>query len=359
MKKKVRVIAFYLPQFYPTPENDKWWGKGFTEWTNVARAKPLFKGHQQPVIPADLGFYDLRLKEIKVEQAKMAREAGIEGFCYWHYWFAGKRMLEKPFNQVLKEKSLEFPFCLGWANHSWTGVWKDEPDRYLINQTYPGKDDDRKHFNFLKKAFKDSRYIRIKNKPIFVIFKPTNIPNVKNKLDFWRKLAIESGFEGLYIIGINMNDFESGIKLGLDAVILSRLGIVNYNQKIKNEFTRIVWGISKRVSIGGPRVIDYSQAIKYLIPDLNTFDVPAYPCVFPNWDNTPRKGKKGFVLQGSTPTLFKKHLSDAVKKIKTNCDQEGLIFIKSWNEWAEGNYLEPDLKWGKQYLDILRDVIFE
>jgi len=356
-KKIARVIAFYLPQFHPTPENDKWWGKGFTEWTNVASAKPLFKGHEQPVIPADLGFYDLRLPETRFAQAQLAASYGVEGFCYWHYWFGGRRMLERPFDEVLNSGSPDFPFCLGWANHSWNGIWKDEPHRKLIDQTYPGRDDDVAHFNYLLSAFLDKRYIRVDDKPLFVIFKPTDIPNAKEKFNFWRTLANKAGLKGLHIVGINMYDFKDADELGLDAVIVSTLAVINSKNSIINQMMRVFWGVRRRFSIGGPRVLSYKEAIKYLIPDLKKFSCEAYPCAFPNWDNTPRKGRKGFVLLNSTPKLFERHLTDAVESVKNLPEDHKLIFIKSWNEWAEGNYLEPDKKWGLKYLEVVRRVI--
>lgn len=354
---KARVIAFYLPQFHPTPENDQWWGRGFTEWTNVASAKPLFKGHEQPVVPADLGFYDLRLPETRVAQADMAATYGVEGFCYWHYWFAGRRMLERPFNEVLESGSPDFPFCLGWANHSWSGIWKDEPHRLLIDQTYPGEADDRAHFDYLVTAFRDDRYIKVDGKPVFVIFKPTDIPDAKRRFDFWRELALQAGLKGLHIVGINMLDFKNSASLGLDAVIASTLAVNNTGSSFLNEVTRVFWGIRKKLSLGGPRVVDYSEAIKHLIPDLKSFQCEAYPCVYPNWDNTPRKGRKGFVLSNSTPDLFEKHLNDALNAVEDREEQHRLIFVKSWNEWAEGNYLEPDTRWGLQYLQALQRVI--
>jgi len=357
IKNKARVIAFYLPQFHPTPENDLWWGRGFTEWTNVASAKPLFKGHDQPVIPADLGFYDLRLPETRVAQACMAATYGVEGFCYWHYWFGGRRMLERPFNEVLESGSPDFPFCLGWANHSWSGIWKDEPHRLLIDQTYPGEADDRAHFEYLLTAFRDDRYIKVDGKPVFVIFKPTDIPDAKRRFDFWRELALQAGLKGLHIVGINMLDFTNPASLGLDAVIASTLAVNNTGNSLLNEVTRVFWGIRKKLSLGGPRVVDYSEAIKHLIPDLNSFQCEAYPCVYPNWDNTPRKGRKGFVLSNSTPNLFEEHLSNALSAVEDRDEQHKFIFVKSWNEWAEGNYLEPDTKWGLQYLEALQRVI--
>ena len=356
-EKKARVIAFYLPQFHPTPENDQWWGKGFTEWTNVASAKPLFKEHEQPVIPADLGFYDLRLPETRVAQAEMAATYGIEGFCYWHYWFAGRRMLERPFNEVLASGSPDYPFCLGWANHSWSGIWKDEPHRLLIDQTYPGEADDRAHFEYLLTAFRDHRYMTVDGKPIFVIFKPTDIPDAKRLFDFWRELAVKAGLKGLHIVGINMLDFNDPAELGLDAVTMSSMAVINTANPLVNEASRIIWGLRRRLALGGPRVVEYSEAIKHLIPDLNQFDCEAYPCVYPNWDNTPRKGRKGFVLANSTPVLFEQHLNEAVDALKGRADEHKLVFLKSWNEWAEGNHLEPDTKWGVQYLEAVKRVV--
>lgn len=357
LKKAARVIAFYLPQFHPTPENDEWWGKGFTEWTNVASAKPLFKRHEQPIIPADLGFYDLRLSETREHQAEMAAANGVEGFCYWHYWFDSKRMLERPFDEVLESGTPDFPFCLGWANHSWSGIWKDEPHRLLIDQTYPGEADDRAHFEYLLKAFKDPRYMTIDEKPIFVIFKPTDMPDAKKRFDLWRELALQAGLKGLHIVGINMLDFKDAAALGLDAVILSTLAVTNTANSIVNEATRIMWGIRRRLSIGGPRIVEYSEAVKHLIPDLEQFDCEAYPCVYPNWDNTPRKGRKGLVLANSTPALFEEHLKDAVSRVDKRPVDNKLVFLKSWNEWAEGNHLEPDVKWGMQYLQAVKRVI--
>ena len=197
-----RVIAFYLPQFHPIPENDKWWGVGFTEWTNVSKAKPLFKGHYQPKIPSDLGFYDLRVSETQVAQAKMAADNGIEGFCYWHYWFAGKRLLERPFNQVLKSGDPDFPFCLAWANYSWTGIWHGCPDRILIEQSYPGLKDYESHFKALVQAFHDPRYMKIEGKPIFIVYYPPGLPQPNRFTDYWNELALKNGLPGIYFLGI-------------------------------------------------------------------------------------------------------------------------------------------------------------
>jgi len=193
--KRARLIAFYLPQFHPIPENDQWWGPGFTEWTDVAKAKPLFPGHYQPHIPADLGFYDLRVPETRAAQAELARKAGIEGFCYWHYYFAGKRLLERPFNEVLASGEPDFPFCLGWANHKWVGR-----QGLLIDQTYPGPADHEAHFYSVLPAFHDRRYIRVKNKPLFLIFYPKGLPDAKAFIDQWQNLAVKNGLEGIHFV---------------------------------------------------------------------------------------------------------------------------------------------------------------
>jgi hypothetical protein len=217
---KARLIAFYLPQFHPIPENDQAWGKGFTEWTNVAKAKPLFPGHNQPKIPADLGFYDLRLPEARQAQADLARAYGIEGFCYWHYWFAGKRVLERPFNEVLKSGEPNFPFCLAWANQTWTGIWHGCPDRVLIEQTYPGLADYTTHFYTLLEAFTDPRYITVEGKPLFLVYNPEELPDPKQFTDCWRDLAIKSGLKGLYLIGVARHEYWFPEPNGFDASII-------------------------------------------------------------------------------------------------------------------------------------------
>lgn len=356
-KKNARVIAFYLPQFHPIPENDSWWGKGFTEWTNVARARPLFDGHEQPHLPADLGFYDLRLPEVRAAQAEMAMKHGIEGFCYWHYWFGGRRLLERPFNEVLESGQPDFPFCLGWANESWTGVWNNEPRRMLLEQTYPGKADDRAHFDYLLKAFNDPRYIMVDGKPLLFIYKPLKLPDAKRRLDQWREWAHQAGLKGLYILGNNQMDYTDAFGLGLDGAVVTTLGVITAKNAVINKAKWLYWGISKKLDLGGPRTIAYREAIEHLIPDLKKFDFDAYPCAYPNWDHTPRSGRKGLVLTASSPELFEKHMKDAVAAVSTRDEEHRLVFLKSWNEWAEGNYMEPDTFWGHAYLEALRRVI--
>jgi hypothetical protein len=227
----------------------------------------------------------------------------------------------------------------------------------LIDQTYPGDEDDRAHFQFLLKAFRDERYITVDGKQMLVIFKPTDMPDSKRRFDLWRDLAWKAGLKGLYIVGINMLDFKNANELGLDAVTVSTLAVTNTDNPFVNELGRITWGIRRKLSLGGPRILQYKEATKHLIPDLKQFDCEAYPCVFPNWDNTPRKGRKGLVLANSSPELFEKHLKDAIKAVDGRVEDHKLIFVKSWNEWAEGNYLEPDTKWGLEYLQALKRAV--
>lgn len=356
MNAKPRVIALYLPQFHPIPENDEWWGKGFTEWTNTAKAKPLFKDHYQPHVPADLGFYDLRLEESRCAQADLAQSCGIEGFCYYHYWFGnGKELLERPFNEVLRAGKPDFPFCLAWANQSWAGVWHGLDKRVLIEQTYPGEEDHRQHFETLLPAFNDQRYIKVCGKPVFVIYRPSELPGGQKTLDFWRGLAVKAGLPGLYLIAEHDDLSGAAMPVGYDAYICQRnfprrRECISWSEPLKKIEGKLL-DIFKR-----PTIIDYQTYINHLIPDRYESE-HAIPCVLPNWDNTPRSGYRGLVMLGSTPELFAKQVDKALRHVQKKNVNERFLFIKSWNEWAEGNYLEPDLRYGHKYLDALRDAL--
>lgn len=351
---KARLLALYLPQYHPIPENDKWWGAGFTEWTNVAKAKPLFPGHRQPNIPADLGFYDLRLPELREQQASLAKEYGIEGFVYWHYWFGGgKRLLERPFAEVVDSKSPDFPFCLAWANQTWSGVWHGCPNRVLLEQSYPGADDVENHFYALLPAFKDPRYIKIKGKNLFAIYRPSELRNANQFMSIWRDLARREFAPDFHFMAIqnhpwsrraaNYDSFTTNPPCHWSGS-QARVGKINLNGKVY------------QLRPEGPRVFSYSD---YVEKSLSFFpgEDRFFPCVVPNWDNTPRTRMNGFVYIGSTPSLYGRHLRDAINLVGSRDFDERVVFIKSWNEWAEGNYLEPDLTHGRAYLDAtLREV---
>jgi len=342
------IIAFYLPQFHPTPENDEWWGNGFTEWTNVTKAKPLFRGHHQPNLPADLGFYDLRLAEVREEQASMAKDYGIGGFAYWHYWFSGRRILERPFNEVLDSGKPDFPFCLAWANETWSGIWHGRPNDVLIRQEYPGEGDYRKHYEYARTAFQDDRYLTMNQKPIFIVYRPKQIPNSHRFIDLWNKWAIHDGFSGVQFIAISNNvekDYNALIKKGYNGVIPNRLS--QLSTKADSLLSKI-W----RKSTGKPFVLSYAAASRYFIGDDEEKE-SCYPVLIPNWDNSPRSGKRALILKGSSPELFGRHVESVLALEKR------LVFLKSWNEWAEGNYMEPDHRFGRGYLEVLKNILSE
>lgn len=364
MKKpnvKARVFAFYLPQFHPIPENDKWWGKGFTEWTNVGKAKKLFPGHYQPHIPADLGYYDLRVEETREAQAEMAKKYGIEGFIYWHYWFGnGKRLLERPINEVLKLGKPDFPFAFAWANETWKGFAHGLKNRnILINQTYPGKDDYIAHFYEVLPAFKDKRYIKVDGKPLFVIYKPEELPDIKLFIELWQDLAVENGLNGIYFVAHHKNiksqDEEKKVineylLKGFDSINFVRLS--NYNNSLWFKLYKSILHKIFRM----PAISNYKCNAKYFTNG-NDKDIKVIPTVIPNWDHTPRSGKEGLVLVNSTPQNFRNNIRVTLNNVMHKPSEHRIIFIKSWNEWAEGNYLEPDLKWGYRYLEQLADEI--
>lgn len=359
----MEIIAYYLPQYYPFKENNEWWGEGFTEWTNVGKAKPLFKSHYQPKVPADLGYYDLRISDVREKQVSLAIEAGVTGFCYWHYWFGdGRRLLDMPFREVLNSGKPGFPFCLGWANESWKAkVWNSEnttEDTILMEQKYLGKQDIESHFFEILPAIKDSRYIKIDNKPIFVIYKPFLIPDVSEFITTWNKLAKEQGFEGgFFFIGhtLNSDEKKSILEMGFDAVNIVRTGEHRYNL---NVIKIIPFKLFRFKILKKPLKLNYSFISKYFIQEIDK-DENVFPTIIPNWDHTPRSGNYGVVFHKSTPKLFKEHVIKALEVIKNKPKSRQVLFLKSWNEWGEGNYMEPDLKFGKGYINELKNALNE
>ncbi|MFH1819228.1 MAG: glycoside hydrolase family 99-like domain-containing protein [Pseudomonadota bacterium] len=352
MNQKISAIAFYLPQFHPIPENDLWWGKGFTEWTNTAKAKPLFQGHYQPHVPADLGFYDLRCAESREAQAKLAKEYGITGFCYYHYWFGGKRILERPFNEVLSSSQPDLPFCLCWANQTWTGIWHGTPNKILVEQTYPGEADYRAHFEALLPAFSDSRYIRVQGKPLFVVYRPSELPDAKAFVRLWTEWAQAAGLPGFYFVGVNHNDKWTPQQDHFDAAILQKLPPKKPNVPWKYPLLKLRQ-LRHNFQLTIHRYAD-------IYPTLTRNEQPnhvEFPCAIPNWDNTPRSGLNGLVMQDSTPALFQQHFDACLRNAKRLPEDQQIVFVKSWNEWAEGNHLEPDLRYGHAYLEVVKNAL--
>lgn len=360
---KVRVIAFYLPQYHPTPDNDKWWGKGFTEWTNVGKAKPLFRGHYQPKVPADLGYYDLRLPESRIAQAELAKEAGIEGFCYYHYWFGnGKQELEMPFNEVVRTGEPDFPFCLCWANESWHAkLWNMDGSvtkHTLIEQQYGDKEEWKQHFEYLLPAFKDRRYIKIQNKPVFLIYKEEDFPKVNNFIDYWNGLALRNGFDGIYFIAqkaifVTPSIVKNVLQKGFDAI--NTVGLWTARSRKRTIFEKCIDKFRQFI-LHIPSVYSYAKMYPFFLSDIDKLE-NIYPTLIPNWDHTPRSGAAGYVLTGSTPQLFKKHTQQVLSIVEKKSIEHQIIFLKSWNEWGEGNYMEPDLKFGKGFIEALHSEL--
>lgn len=363
---KARVIAFYLPQYHPFKENDEWWGKGFTEWTNVGKAKPLFRNHCQPRVPADLGYYDLRLPIVREQQAQMARDAGIEGFMYWHYWFGnGRTLMREIFDEVLTTGKPDFPFCLGWANHSWTRrTWNTtaqyKKDVNLMIQEYPGEEDHIMHFYDVLPAFKDKRYICVDGKPIFMVYDPFALPNVRQFMDLWNRLARENGIEkGIHFIGLAtgwIERYHKVLDMGFDAIAPSNLWLAE--SKVKGKFLKM---FEHKLRHYFPKIAPldkykYKDIIKYLFTEYDKLE-NGYPSIIPNWDRSPRGGRRAVIYTGSTPQLFKEHMLEAIEFVKEKEPEHQIIFLRSWNEWAEGNYVEPDLKYGHGYLDVIRELL--
>ena len=362
---RARIIAFFLPQFYPTPTNNHWYGNGFTEWTNVGKAKPLFRGHYQPKIPADLGYYDLRYPEIRKMQAEMAKEAGIEGFCYYHYWFSkGRTELDFPLKEVIRLQQPDYPFCLCWANQSWySKFWNNDIlsiPKLITEQKY-NEEDDLYHFRDLIDTFRDKRYIKVEGKLLFMIYRPLEFNNVNTFITKWQKYALDYGLPGFYFVGQAINDDQAKkiLELGFNGVNIVRkddyLNNWKYNNIIRRIHDKIIRGLG-----GAPYHYKYKDISKFFIKeDGIERENNIFPTIIPNWDHTPRSGKSGVVFHQSTPDYFRIHVEKALKTISPKKDEYKIIFLKSWNEWGEGNYMEPDLKFGLGYIDALKKSLQE
>lgn len=368
MNKHIEIIAFYLPQYHPFKENDEWWGKGFTEWTNVGKAKPLFRGHNQPRVPSELGYYDLRLPIVREQQAQMAKDAGVTAFCYWHYWFGnGKRLIPEVFDEVLESGKPDFPFCLGWANHSWFAKnWNSDgttKEKLLMEQTYPGIEDERMHFEFLKKAFCDSRYVKVDGKPLLYIFDPISIPeDYINHLREWTK---QIGFPDLFLVAnvsSTIQEKEPILLKGFNAVNYQRLGGLNKQSLVNNMGVGGIRLYAAWRRIKGfllhkpPFMYDYRSYYKYLINE-DDYCNDVIPSLLPQWDHTPRSGRNGVFFVHATPDIFKKHVREALDAVKNKPSSLRILFLKSWNEWGEGNMMEPDLTYGRGFINALKEEL--
>ena len=371
----IKPIAFYLPQFHEIEENNRWWGAGFTEWTNVRNAYPIYKGHQQPKTPLDNNYYNLLNKETMQWQAKLAKEYEIYGFCMYHYWFKdGKKLLEKPAENLLKWKDIDIHFCFSWANESWIRTWSkvegndwnecrdrnigndaENDSGILMEQDYGNELNWKQHFEYLLPFFKDSRYIKVEKKPLFLIYRPLKIACLERMLACWEHLAIANGFEGIYVLSTN-DDVEGNPFIK---------GVVKY-EPVCTQKTVLKWNTYCRDNLGKfrKRIFgsylkknDYDKVWKGVLKKFH-FKNNTFPGAFVNYDDTPRRGKNGAVFINATPEKFYHYFSELVKQCKSFYKQE-YIFITAWNEWAEGAYLEPDKENGYAYLEAVRDAVLE
>lgn len=366
----MKTIAFYLPQFHRTPENDKWWGEGFTEWTNMKKAQPLFEGHYQPRIPLNKNYYDLSDVENIRWQAKIAKENGIYGFCFYHYWFNGKLLLEKPIHLFRENEDIDMNYCLSWANENWTNGWVSDKNNILIEHDFNNKDDWKKHIDYFISFFKDERYIKIDNKPVLIIYYPNIVGNVlKEMMDFWKEEAKKAGFDGITYIfqhsyfyydkSTDKSLFDYGIEFQPGFSMLPKNHTYNKIQNIKikiSKFLQQKLHIYLHLKNKKLTKYDYDEIWKELL-SINP-EPYMFPGAFVGWDNTPRKGNRGSVIVGGNPEKFKHYFRELVKKTK-EIYKKDYIFIFAWNEWAEGGYLEPDEKYGYQYLNSIKDVLLK
>lgn len=367
---KSKILSIYLPQFHTIPENDEWWGKGFTEWVNVKRGKAFYPGHYQPRVPLHNNYYDLSDVRVLEKHAKMAEKAGISGFCFYQYYFCGKKLLEKPIENYRDYSKVDFPYCLIWANESWVRTWyrADTNNELLLRQKYGGEVEWREHFYYLLDFFKDDRYIKIDNKPVYIIYIPQNIRYRKEMFATWEKLAIEAGFDGLFLIAMNTShgkadksdfydaflNFEPMVSLFGDDVSWRKRFLswksthINYIKKNKTSLANRLWAKND---------YSYSYLCKFIEKKARMSDRKTFSGVFVGWDNTPRKDEEGIIVRGSSPQKFEKHILKMLQ-ISEKLQKE-YIFLNAWNEWSEGAYIEPDKKYGYAYLKALKSAVFK
>lgn len=377
----MKIIAFYLPQFHEIPENNEWWGKGFTEWVNVKKAKPLFEGHEQPRVPLNQNYYNLLDDDVKIWQAKIAKEHGIYGFCYYHYWFNGRMVLEKPMEQMLKNPAVDIPFCICWANEPWTKAWVGR-NEVILPQFYGGKKEWKEHYDYLSQFFKDSRYITEDGRPLMVIYRAEVIPQLNEMLDYWQELAKQDGFPGLCyayqdivfdkLVGKDESRFDYNIEFQPSYAWWD----MNSHSQLKKSR---VWGwlrsakrkvyavIEKHLGFDMERYLNNGRkrknalqmsydetwnAVLNKLPE-NEKNVPG---AFVDWDNTPRKGTNGRITLGVTPEKLEGYMTRQIQRAK-NVYHKDIIFMYAWNEWAEGGYLEPDERYGYGYLEAISNAL--
>jgi len=361
----MKIIAYYLPQFHEIPENNKWWGKGFTEWVNVKKSKPTFKGQYQPRIPLGKNYYDLTDVNTLEWQAKIAKDFGIYGFCFYHYWFEGEMLLEKPAEILLSNKSIDIPFCFSWANHTWTKQWADKSDVILKKQTYGDDEDWVKHFNYLLPFFVDERYIKEEGKPIVILYNPKGVSAFPSMMKKWNQYAISNGLPGLKFIH-QENEFDHSKETGGD---LFSYGIEYQpsdamhkylnDKKIRTSLMRIMNRVANVIPVLRCKATtlhyEYDELWKYIL-EKTPKDDRWLPGAFVDWDNTPRRKNRGNLCVGTTPEKLMKYMTIQIKRAREIYHSDK-IFMFAWNEWGESGYLEPDEKYGYKMLEAVKEAL--
>ncbi len=340
--KQIRLIAFFLTQFHPVAENDEWWGKGFTEWTNVTKAKPLFDGHYQPHLPTDFGFYDLRVEDTRRDQIATARKYGIDGFCYHYYWFSGRRLLNKPFDAMLADKQSDMPFCVCWANENWTRRWDAAENQILIAQKYLPEDD----LNFIKDlmpVLQDPRYIHVDGAPLLIVYRPQHLPNARKSAKIWREYCCSVGIPKIHICAALTHGNKDYKQFGFD-------GGVEFPPH-NTAATKVTNQIGFISGFYGD-VFQYKDIAEQYLLHAYGNDNNVFRSVFPSWDNTARRGRQAVIVANGTPGNYEFWLSKAIERSRTDFPKdERLVFVNAWNEWAEGCHLEPDRRYGRAFLE--------
>ncbi len=370
-----KVIAMYFPQLHAIPENDEWWGEGFTDWNNVKTAQPQFEGHDQPRVPLGKNYYDQAKLETILWQIDLAKQHGIFGFCHYHYWFDGKQLLETPTNLFLENKDIDFPFCLSWANETWSRRWDGRNHHVLIKQTHPPTETSwKKHYDYLIKAWKDPRAIKVKGKPVFVIYRPQYIDKIDKMLEYWRGLAIQDGLPGLYFIF--QKGFEPPTRTCIepfDAVFQFQPFEAIYSPTFDKSSIRRSW-VFKLFWLMPEFIQELLRSLRttyFMNLTFNDYDavwqqiikirpdeaLTTYPGAFVDWDNTPRYKKRAIIFKGASPQSFEKWFGLLVESMSQRNLPENFIFINAWNEWSEGTYLEPDEKYGYQFIQAIKKVL--
>jgi hypothetical protein len=356
-----KIIALYLPQYHEIPENNEWWGVGHTEWESCKKATPKFAGHYQPKVPLDNNYYDLSDQSAQVEQAALAKKYGVFGFCYYHYWFEGKLLLQLPAENMLKNPLINIPFCFSWANHSWVNKIDKNGKKELITQTYGKEDDWIKHFNYLLSFFTDDRYIKINNKPVFIIYDTYTISCWESMRNIWIEMAKKAGFSGMYFVNTlkHERDIELSNKYNFDAQFEYQ---PTFSVAKRNRIDFTWYYYYKRVFmkdiIGKPSYYSYDKIWSRALTLTPNNNITTYLGAFVDWDITARWGDKGLAYKGATPLKFKKYLKQQIQRSKTMVDSE-FIFVTAWNEWSEGAYLEPDTKHEFSYLEAVQEALQE